>query len=80
MDVYWEKAEIETAIRQKREQMIQSANTYGYTNEITLKHSQELDSLLNEYQRFFRQTENKGVLFSQRIKNALQQSPIKSFA
>jgi len=80
VDVYWEKAEIETAIRQKREQMIQSANTYGYTNEITLKHSQELDSLLNEYQRFFRQTENKGVLFSQRIKNALQQSPIKSFA
>lgn len=36
-------------IKQKREEMIQSANRYGYTNENTIHYSQELDKLINEY-------------------------------
>lgn len=48
------KLEMEELIKQKREQMIQIAQEYGFTNEKTLKSSQELDNLLNKYQRFFR--------------------------
>ncbi len=36
-------------IKQKREQMIQSANQFGYTDEQTVRYSQELDKLINEY-------------------------------
>lgn len=38
-------------IRNKRELMINCANKYGYTNEETIKYSQELDILINQYQR-----------------------------
>jgi len=50
------KREMEEQIRRKREQMIEIARQYGFTNEKTLKSSQELDKLLNKYQRFFRIT------------------------
>ncbi|GAA0324438.1 hypothetical protein GCM10008967_13730 [Bacillus carboniphilus] len=36
-------------IKEKREQMIQSANKYGFTNEQTVRYSQELDELINVY-------------------------------
>jgi stage 0 sporulation regulatory protein len=48
------KREMEEQIKKKREQMIEIAKQYGFTNEKTLKSSQELDNLLNKYQRFFR--------------------------
>ncbi|MBT2729427.1 aspartyl-phosphate phosphatase Spo0E family protein [Bacillus sp. ISL-75] len=38
-------------IKAKRELMINSANTRGFTNEMTIKYSQELDELINEYQK-----------------------------
>jgi stage 0 sporulation regulatory protein len=38
-------------IKAKRELMINSANTQGFTNEKTIKYSQELDELINEYQK-----------------------------
>ena len=52
---------MELAIIKKRERLIDCANTYGLTDEKTLKYSQELDQLINEYQRFFQireETEN----------------------
>lgn len=54
VDVEMNKLEMEEQIKQKREQMIAIAKEYGFTNEKTLKSSQELDRLLNKYQRFFR--------------------------
>ncbi|MEH7377613.1 MULTISPECIES: aspartyl-phosphate phosphatase Spo0E family protein [Bacillaceae] len=38
-------------IKAKRELMINSANTQGFTNEMTIRYSQELDELINEYQK-----------------------------
>lgn len=48
------KQELEEQIKEKREKMIAIAEKYGFTNEKTLKSSQELDRLLNKYMRFFR--------------------------
>jgi stage 0 sporulation regulatory protein len=36
-------------IKAKREIMIKCANKYGFTNEQTIKYSQELDELINVY-------------------------------
>lgn len=44
-------------IKQKREQMIQSANEFGFTNEQTVRFSQELDKLINEYNSIHTATE-----------------------
>ncbi|XJZ28297.1 aspartyl-phosphate phosphatase Spo0E family protein [Bacillota bacterium Lsc_1132] len=41
-------------IKAKRENMIKCASKNGFTNEMTIKLSQELDELINEYQRTFR--------------------------
>lgn len=38
-------------IKAKRELMINSANTLGFTSEETIRYSQELDELINEYQK-----------------------------
>lgn len=38
-------------IKAKRELMINSAYSLGFTSEITIKYSQELDELINEYQK-----------------------------
>jgi stage 0 sporulation regulatory protein len=38
-------------IKAKRELMINSANSLGFTSDITIKYSQELDKLINEYQK-----------------------------
>lgn len=38
-------------IKAKRELMINSANNLGFTSEETIKYSQELDELINQYQR-----------------------------
>lgn len=42
-------------IKNKRELMIQSANAFGFTSETTIKCSQELDELINEYHRMMGQ-------------------------
>ena len=38
-------------IKEKRQLMINSANSLGFTSEVTIKYSQELDELINEYQK-----------------------------
>ncbi|WP_308128736.1 aspartyl-phosphate phosphatase Spo0E family protein [Bacillus sp. sid0103] len=38
-------------IKVKRELMINSAYSLGFTSEVTIKYSQELDELINEYQK-----------------------------
>ena len=47
-------------IKIKREIMIDCANKKGFTNEETIKFSQELDELMNEYQRTFRSSVKSG--------------------
>jgi stage 0 sporulation regulatory protein len=42
-------------IKLKRELMINSANTQGFTNEMTIQYSQELDELINKYQKVMEQ-------------------------
>ncbi|WP_251553811.1 aspartyl-phosphate phosphatase Spo0E family protein [Neobacillus muris] len=42
-------------IKAKRELMIKSANTLGYTSEETVKYSQELDELINKYHKIMGQ-------------------------
>lgn len=37
-------------IQEKRERMIDSAKKYGFTSEVTIRFSQELDELIYEYQ------------------------------
>jgi stage 0 sporulation regulatory protein len=41
--------ELNSKIQRKRCEMIQHAESYGFTNEITLRSSQELDELINDY-------------------------------
>ncbi|WP_244888967.1 aspartyl-phosphate phosphatase Spo0E family protein [Neobacillus novalis] len=49
------QSEMIEEIKVKRELMINSATTLGYTSEETIKFSQELDELINMYQRFMGQ-------------------------
>lgn len=42
-------------IKIKRELMIKSANSHGFTSDETIKYSQELDELINEYHRMMGQ-------------------------
>jgi stage 0 sporulation regulatory protein len=53
-------------IKDKRELMINCANKLGFTNDETIKYSQELDELINEYQRALRQSpsSNEEVKFA----------------
>lgn len=50
MDSY-NPSEMLDAIKVKRAMMINCANTKGFTSEETIKYSQELDVLINEYQK-----------------------------
>lgn len=45
------QSEMIEEIKAKRELMINSANTLGFTSEETIRYSQELDELINEYQK-----------------------------
>ncbi|GIN61299.1 hypothetical protein J27TS8_12920 [Robertmurraya siralis] len=40
-------------IQKKREKMIETANRKGFTNDDTIRYSQELDQLIYEYQCLF---------------------------
>ncbi|MGG1678931.1 Spo0E family sporulation regulatory protein-aspartic acid phosphatase [Neobacillus sp. NRS-1170] len=56
-------------IKAKRELMINSANTQGFTSEETIKYSQELDELINEYQKIMGKTPRP----NEEVKFAFQQ-------
>jgi len=45
------QSEMIEKIKAKRELMINSAKSHGFTSEQTIKYSQELDELINHYQR-----------------------------
>ena len=53
-------------IKTKRAMMINCANTKGFTSEETVKYSQELDILINEYQKASQQSShpNEEVRFA----------------
>ena len=60
------QSEMIEEIKVKRELMINSANKLGFTSEETIKYSQELDELINNYQRTMGQTSrsNEEVKFA----------------
>lgn len=53
-------------IKAKRALMINSANKHGFTSEETIKYSQELDELINKYQKIMGQASgpNEEVKFA----------------
>lgn len=59
-------AEMIEEIKAKRELMINSANELGFTSEETIKYSQELDELINRYQKACEQSSrsNEEVKFA----------------
>ncbi|MDM5297665.1 aspartyl-phosphate phosphatase Spo0E family protein [Bacillus pumilus] len=50
MNMYIRKEQLLLSIDEKRKQMVEAAQVEGYTGETTIKYSQELDNLMNEYQ------------------------------
>lgn len=65
------QSEMIEEIKVKRELMINSATTLGFTSEETIKYSQELDELINEYHRIIgqasRQNEEVKIAFKQML-------------
>jgi hypothetical protein len=45
------KQELARLIEKKRNELIQVASSSGYTSTVAIQHSQELDDLLNTYNR-----------------------------
>ncbi len=45
------KKELVALIEKKRAELIKAANTNGYTSSVAIRRSQELDQLINEYNR-----------------------------
>jgi stage 0 sporulation regulatory protein len=62
-------------IKDKKGLMIQSANTLGYTSEETVKYSQELDELLNDYHRAMRQTSRSNEEVKLTFKQMIMRGP-----
>ncbi|WHY79131.1 aspartyl-phosphate phosphatase Spo0E family protein [Neobacillus sp. WH10] len=60
------QSEMIEEIKVKRELMINSANKLGFTSEETIKYSQELDELINKYQKSIGQSSspNEEVKFA----------------
>jgi stage 0 sporulation regulatory protein len=46
-------------IQEKRRKMIETANKKGYTNDDTIRYSQELDQLIYKYQCHTKKTDTK---------------------
>ncbi|WP_445488593.1 Spo0E family sporulation regulatory protein-aspartic acid phosphatase [Niallia sp. 03133] len=63
--------EIILAIQKKREVMIISAKETGYTSPETIKHSQELDELIFEYQIAYRQKKAKRLFVKELHKQSM---------
>ncbi|WP_042349133.1 aspartyl-phosphate phosphatase Spo0E family protein [Bacillus massiliigorillae] len=51
-------------IQDVREEMIYVANVFGYTHERTIRISQELDQLINEYQKHLSKPKRKTYVYS----------------
>ncbi|NRD79067.1 aspartyl-phosphate phosphatase Spo0E family protein [Bacillus sp. BRMEA1] len=49
------KKELMTLIEKKRAELIQVAISSGFTSSVAIRYSQELDQLLNEYNRTYLQ-------------------------
>lgn len=67
----FDPSEMLDAIKVKRAMMIKCANKKGFTSEETIKYSQELDVLINEYQKasqqFSRPNEEVKFAFNQMV-------------
>ncbi|MGE6631138.1 aspartyl-phosphate phosphatase Spo0E family protein [Bacillus sp. NPDC077027] len=50
MNIHLIKEQLMVSIDEKRKQMVEAAQVEGYTGKTTIKYSQELDNLMNEYQ------------------------------
>ncbi|MFT8323318.1 MAG: aspartyl-phosphate phosphatase Spo0E family protein [Bacillus sp. (in: firmicutes)] len=59
------------AIQKKREVMINSAKETGYTSIETIKHSQELDELIFQYQLAYRQSKRKRMVVKKHHKKPI---------
>lgn len=57
------KQDLVTLIEKKRAELIQVAQTNGLTSSIAIRYSQELDHLLNEYNRRYIKKSNQLVNF-----------------
>jgi stage 0 sporulation regulatory protein len=62
-------------IKIKREIMMKCANKYGFTNEQTIKYSQELDELINEYHKYVGQTRKANEEIKFALKNMIMVWP-----
>lgn len=47
------KQELDTLIEKKRAELIKVASMYGFTSTVAIRYSQELDRLINEYNRIY---------------------------
>jgi hypothetical protein len=47
------KKDLMALIEKKRAELIQAAIAYGLTSSVAIRYSQELDQLLNEYNRIY---------------------------
>ncbi|KUP37111.1 aspartyl-phosphate phosphatase Spo0E family protein [Bacillus halotolerans] len=57
-----EQERLLVSIDEKRKLMIDAARKQGFTGHDTIRHSQELDSLMNEYHQFMQENEHsKGI-------------------
>ncbi|MGP7819142.1 aspartyl-phosphate phosphatase Spo0E family protein [Niallia sp. 01092] len=65
------KKDILKAIQKKREVMIISAKETGFTSSETIKHSQELDELINQYQLATRQSKQKQMIVTNSHKQSM---------
>lgn len=50
-------------IQRVREEMVYVANIFGYTHERTIQISQELDQLINEYQKYMSRPKRKSYVY-----------------
>lgn len=68
-EVQYDSSVMLKEIQKKREIMIETANMKGYTNDDTIRHSQELDQLIYDYQRYSKKMsihdEQRGIVFQQ---------------
>ncbi|QQD83394.1 aspartyl-phosphate phosphatase Spo0E family protein [Bacillus siamensis] len=63
MGSYSEQEKLLVSIDEKRKMMIDAANRQGFTGYDTIRHSQELDSLMNAYQQLINRecTHHQGI-------------------
>lgn len=55
------KKSLSNFIEHKRKVMMEAANNYGMNADITIRHSQELDELLNQYRKIMLQNSKRHI-------------------